>query len=57
MTDATPEYLAGVEDEAKGLPVYHEVCEERVGSYTTPNQIKEYFDGRKDRSQNGGLLQ
>lgn len=51
MMDIPPEYLAGVADEAAGLPITHEQCEQRVGTYTTPEQVKAYFDGRRDRAQ------
>lgn len=50
MTQPTPEYLAGVADEASGLPLNHDICEQRVGTYKTPEQIKAYFDGRRDRA-------
>lgn len=49
MTDLTPEYLAGVADEAAGLPITHEQCEQRVGTYTDPQQVADYFQGRRDR--------
>jgi hypothetical protein len=45
-----PEYFEGVQDAAVGLPLDHELCEQRVGAYTKPEQIAAYFAGRRDRA-------